>query len=325
MGEEFVLFFAPARRNISAMLFAVRNSLLRLTFFLAMSAAALGVWAGIPFGSGFLRAQQLEAGQTSPASLATQSSTPPGSGQTTVSPSPNATQQPAVPQSTSPQMPPAAPAYSGPIIVIDPAHGGTDSGARGGTGVLEKDVVLAFAKTLRTEIERQGYRAVLTRSDDSNPSYDDRAAMANGYRDVIFISLHVASTGTVGTARAYYYQFPAPMAATAPTGSDVQSPATPVPTLLSWDEAQRSYADTSHRFADAVQTQFAQNFSGSPSAATAAAVGVLRHVAAPAVAVEVSSVSVENASALVSLSGSLANSITRALAGFRPVNSAGTR
>ena len=149
--------------------------------------------------------------------------------------------------------------------------------------------------------------------------------MANGYRDVIFISLHVASTGAVGTARAYYYQFPAPVAATASTGSDAQSPAAPAPGLLSWDEAQRSYAESSHRFADAVQTQFAQNFSGSPTAATPAAVGVLRHVAAPALAVEVSSVAVENASSLISLSGSLANSIARALAGFRPVNSAGTR
>jgi len=317
--------FRPARRNISAMLFAVRKSLVRITFLLAMSGAALGVWASLPIRADFFGAQQLEARQASPASPAAQSSTPPGGGQTTASPPPAATQQSAAPQSPSPQTPSAAPAYSGPIIVIDPAHGGTDSGARGGTGVLEKDVVLAFAKTLRTEIERQGYRAVLTRSDDSNPSYDDRAAMTNGYRDAIFITLHVASTGTVGTARAYYYRFPAAMVASASTGSDSQSPPTPAPGLLSWDEAQRSYADSSHRFADAIQTQFAQNFSGSPSAAIPAAVGVLRHVAAPAVAVEISSVAVENASALVSLSGSLANSIGRALAGFRPVNSSGTR
>ena len=91
--------------------------------------------------------------------------------------------------------------------MLDPAHGGTDTGARGATGVAEKDIVLQFARTVRAELVRQNIRVVTTRDDDSNPSYDARAAIANGYRDAIFISIHVSSTGNAGTARAYYYRF----------------------------------------------------------------------------------------------------------------------
>ena len=90
--------------------------------------------------------------------------------------------------------------------MINPAHGGTDNGARGQNGSVEKDVVLVFARMVRSEFERQGYRVVMTRNDDSNPSYEDRAAIANAYRDAIFISFHVSSTGQIGTARAYSYQ-----------------------------------------------------------------------------------------------------------------------
>ena len=123
----------------------------------------------------------------------------------------------ALPVPASPQPSTAA----GPVIVLDPAHGGTDTGARGET-VVEKDVVLQIARSVRAELERQGYRVFMTRNDDSNPSYDDRAAVANAYRDVIFISLHVSSTGAAGTVRAYYTQFatpipPAPVAAAAGT------------------------------------------------------------------------------------------------------------
>ena len=67
--------------------------------------------------------------------------------------------------------------------------------------------MLQFARTMRVELLRQGFRAVMARDDDSNPSYDDRAGTANAFRDAIFISIHVSSTGVSGTARAYYYRF----------------------------------------------------------------------------------------------------------------------
>ncbi len=207
--------------------------------------------------------------------------------------------------------------------MIDPAHGGTDSGARGQSGEVEKDVVLIFARMLRSEFERQGYRVVMTRNDDSNPSYEDRAAVANGYRDAIFISLHVSSTGKTGTARAYSYQFAAPVAAFSPTGGAGSAPVAGARGggLILWDQAQQSFVEASHHFADVLQAQLAQKFSGSPAVSTRVAMRELRSVAAPAVAVEVSSVSVTNPNTLLVMGAPLAAAIARGVQALRPLGS----
>ena len=227
---------------------------------------------------------------------------------------------PGTPQQTSPEQTPPPPIHLGPIVVIDPGHGGTDTGARG-TTLVEKEVVLQIAKILRAELERIGYRAVMTRNEDSNPSYEDRAAVANAYRDAIFVSLHVSSTGATGNTRTYFYQFPVPFQET-----DTSLPSNPVKqgfrTAIPWEEAQRPFADQSRRLANLVQIELAHRFPQSPNAPTPAAVRNLRSVAAPAVAVEISSVSVSDPIALTSLFGPLAASIARGIAAFRPATPA---
>ncbi len=205
--------------------------------------------------------------------------------------------------------------HLGPVVVIDPGHGGTDTGARG-TTLVEKDVVLQVAKILRAELERMGYRVVMTRNDDSNPSYEDRAALANAYRDAIFVSLHVSSTGATGNTRAYFYQFPVPFQATDASLSSEPAKQS-FRTAIPWEEAQRPFADQSRRLANLVQIELAHRFPQSPNAPTPAAVRNLRSVAAPAVAVEISSVSVSDPIALTSLSGLLAASVARGIAAFR--------
>jgi N-acetylmuramoyl-L-alanine amidase len=208
--------------------------------------------------------------------------------------------------------------------VINPAHGGTDDGARADNGLLEKNVVLIFARMLRSEFERQGFRVVMTRNDDSNPSYEDRAAVANAYRDAIFISLHVSSTGQLGAARTYSYQFSIPVAmvgaATAAGAANVAASA-PASGLLVWEEAQRPYVESSHRVADVLQSALAQKFAGSPATSTRFAVRELRSVAAPAIAVEVSSVSVADSNSLLASGASLASTIERSIQAMRPPGS----
>ena len=55
-----------------------------------------------------------------------------------------------------------------PLIVIDPGHGGIDNGTKAPSGEDEKNIVLAFALTLRDKLERSGkYRVAMTRSDDT--------------------------------------------------------------------------------------------------------------------------------------------------------------
>lgn len=222
---------------------------------------------------------------------------------------------------------------SGPVIVLDPAHGGTDTGARGAGNIVEKDVVLGFAKATKTELEQQGFRVVLTRDGDDNPSYDDRTAKANSHRDVIFVSFHVSSTGPIGTARAYSYQFASPLATIATASSTVGAPgeatlssATTLPGgWVLWDEAQRPYREASHRLADTVQGELAQRFPGSPVTSSVAAVRSLRSVAAPALAIEVSSVSVSDPATLAAMASPLATAISRGLVAYGATDSASTK
>jgi len=218
-------------------------------------------------------------------------------------------------------------ASASPVIVLDPAHGGTDTGARG-ESIVEKDIVLQIARSVRAELERRGFRVFMTRNDDSNPSYDDRAAVANAHSDAVFVSLHVASTGAAGTVRAYYTQFAAPVAAAyavAAAAKAPNAPNAPAPGLLKWEEAQRPYLDASHRLADLIQGELAQAFSGSPPASTGAPVRALRSITAPAVAVEISSVSTATPDLLTASAAPIANAIALAVAASRPANPGGAR
>jgi N-acetylmuramoyl-L-alanine amidase len=296
------------------MLFAVR----RLAIIFAMLAAGGLVNVAGAAASPWQEADQAPAQVPSP---------PP------TQPTPTPAQQPAPAQNPTV---PAAPARTGPVIVINAAHGGTDEGARADNGLLEKNVVLIFARMLRSEFERQGYRVVMTRNDDSNPSYEDRAAVANAYRDAIFISLHVSSTGELGTTRTYSYQFASPVAAVgsaaatsaggaadgADSGTMSDAPANaPDSGLLVWKEAQRPYLESSHRLADSLQAALAQKFAGSPATSTRFAVRELRSVAAPAIAVEISSVAAADSNTLLAMGASLAATIERSVQTMRPANS----
>lgn len=201
------------------------------------------------------------------------------------------------------------------MIVIDPAHGGTDNGAQGPNGTVEKDVVLRLARQIRSDFERQGFRVVMTRNDDSNPSYEDRAALANAYRDAIFISVHVSSTGKVGTAHVYSYQFPSPSA----ESGDAAVSQTPK-SLVTWEEAQRPYLDVSHRLANLLEVELSQRFPGSALISTPFAIRELRSVSAPAIAVELSSISVPDPNMLVAMGPPLSSALVRSVQILRPGN-----
>lgn len=235
------------------------------------------------------------------------------------------TPAPGAPQVPTPQPPPAPPQAPLPppkptlsVVVLDPAHGGTDAGARGEHGVVESEVVLTFAAVIRVELEHQGLRVVSTRHANENPSFDDRSAVANGQRGAVFLTLHVSSTGQVGTARVY---------SAAPGAAQLTNTAIPAgrPALLPWERAQEPYTELSRRFAELLQIQIAQKFRGSPEVPTTAAVRQLRTVAAPAVAVEVSSVSVPDRNRLERMSPALAEAVARAVMAFRPLYEAGTK
>jgi N-acetylmuramoyl-L-alanine amidase len=78
-----------------------------------------------------------------------------------------------------------------PLIVLDPGHGGIDNGSQAKSGVVEKEVVLAFAATLRERLEQGGkYRVAMTRSDDTFVPLGGRVQFARSRQAALFVSIH---------------------------------------------------------------------------------------------------------------------------------------
>ena len=88
---------------------------------------------------------------------------------------------------------------TGKVICLDPGHGGSDPGAVGPTGTLEKDNTLAIALLLRDRLEKNGATVIMTREADTDVKSPDassqeelgaRVDIANDHGADIFISIH---------------------------------------------------------------------------------------------------------------------------------------
>lgn len=78
-----------------------------------------------------------------------------------------------------------------PLIVLDPGHGGIDSGARAASGLMEKDIVLSFALKLQALLVKSGrFDVALTRTDDTYLTLEDRVTLARQNKADLFLSLH---------------------------------------------------------------------------------------------------------------------------------------
>lgn len=270
------------------------SSFARKLAFLALSLAALGVSR--------LPAQQ--PAPTTPASGPAASGQPASGTPAQAAPTP-ATAPPAAPAyAPISTIPPAPPRLGLNTVVLDPAHGGTDLGARGTEGIRESEVVLQFASAIRKALEGQGFQVITTRDGNENPSFDERSARANGQRGSVFLSIHIASTGLAGTARVYVFpEIPPPDNSTG---------------LLPWDRAQGPYSGLSRKLGDLIQAELAKRFKGSPATAQIAPVRQLRTTAAPAVAIEISSVSVEDRAELDRMIPGIADAIAKGVTSFKP-------
>lgn len=90
---------------------------------------------------------------------------------------------------------PVRPVHPGrPVVVIDPGHGGIDSGAVGREGLLEKNVTLEFALALARQLKAGAeVEPVLTRERDDFVALDERIDFAERHRAALFISVHADS------------------------------------------------------------------------------------------------------------------------------------
>ncbi len=99
-------------------------------------------------------------------------------------------------------------------VVLDPGHGGQDKGALCRYG-YEKDFALDVALAARKLLEKQGIKVVMTRSADIFIPLHERAAIANGIKDSIFVSIHFNSATSNPNARGFEIYSLAPRGAPA--------------------------------------------------------------------------------------------------------------
>lgn len=98
------------------------------------------------------------------------------------------------------------------VVVLDPGHGGVDTGAIAPTGRFEKDLTLTVAKRLKVIIEESlDIKVLLTRDDDRYLTLDERAVMANEVSADVFVSIHANAAVREGASgvETYFLSFDA--------------------------------------------------------------------------------------------------------------------
>ena len=194
--------------------------------------------------------------QTASAPSAPAPTAPAGSAQAPVTPATNAASIPAQ----------QVPHY---FAVIDASHGGDDHGETLSASLLEKDVTVALARSLRQQLQSRGIATFVLRDSDMNVPLDQRAVFANSDRAAIYIALHAASSGH--GVRVY--------TAMLPFGGDDRGP------FRSWMTAQHDWLATSQITASAVAGELQKR--QIPVKTLAAPLRPLNNITGPAIGVEV--------------------------------------
>lgn len=199
-------------------------------------------------------------------------------------------------------------------IVIDPGHGGSETGAIGPSGVQEKELTLQISRELANRLaQRLGVRTVLTRSADANIPHDTRTSIANQNKADLFVSVHLNSSlgsGAYGTET--YFLSPqatdsraaraalAENAGTEGTDAGADAGAGTGDTagaqqqdleLILWDLAQSHHMAESQRFANLIQGELNRTLQLRDRGVKQAPFRVLMGATMPAVLVELGFIS----------------------------------
>jgi len=92
-------------------------------------------------------------------------------------------------------------------IILDPGHGGYDSGAHTVRGLDEKKLTLDLSLQLKPLLEKKGYHVILTRTNDTFIPLGTRTAISNAHPNAIFVSIHFNASPkrSASGIEAYYY------------------------------------------------------------------------------------------------------------------------
>jgi len=180
-------------------------------------------------------------------------------------------------------------------MVIDPGHGGDDTGVQSRGAAEEKTITLAVAHRLRAMIEtRLGIRVILTRGDDRNISLDERAAIANNSKADLFLSLHMNASPAASVAGAGVLSLRLDREGE-DARRDAASEAVALPVLggsmrtidlIQWDLAQARHVDRSAVLAQMLEQQLRAHVAMSSHPRRRAPLRVLAGVDMPAALIE---------------------------------------
>jgi N-acetylmuramoyl-L-alanine amidase len=228
-------------------------------------------------------------------------------------PNPVPSQAPAA-AASRPLIPAQVPNLSLPAVVLDAGHGGSDPGARGGDGLLEKNLTAQLVARVSKALMATGrYRVVLTRVGDQTVDFEQRATEANVAHPVAFISFHAGNLGpSTPRVMVYTYRPSSPEA--------LASTAGPQSLFTSWAKIQLTYLGRSRQFAQVLQQDLEKTSGVAPSAPMEVPVKALQSIAAPAVAIEVGSLASGTDSAALtrpSFQDQIAAAVVHALADFQ--------
>jgi len=239
--------------------------------------------------------------------------------------------------SAPPGLPPALPPGIR-TIVIDPGHGGRETGAVGPSGTFEKDLTLQLGQALAARLQqRLGVRTVLTRGEDAALPLDTRTAIANQNKADLFISIHLNSSLGAGAhgAETYFLSTRASDQRAASAAQTENAPpegteggteppggaaAQQALELILWDLAQSHHLAESQRFANLVQGELNQTLQLKDRGVKQAPFRVLMGAGMPAVLVELGFVNNPEEEAKLldpAYRGELVEALVRAVARFK--------
>ena len=150
------------------------------------------------------------------------------------------------------------------IITIDPGHGGGDYGVNSLEGTAEKNLTLRIANLIETQLRKEGYRTMLTRTRDVELAVEQRGSVGNYYHSRVYLSIHIGGTPSPKTRGpiVYLHQYPengttlegvTPEAL--PPNSNDLLPFSTNSRLVPWEEGQKRYVPSSQRLARQLQKE----------------------------------------------------------------------
>lgn len=151
---------------------------------------------------------------------------------------------------------PVAQQPQGPVVVLDPGHGGDDLGAQSADGAAEKDITLAVARAIAARLQAAGITARLTRERDEHVALEQRTAVANRLQAVAFVSIHVNASPARSArgAETYYMSADASDAQAAQSAARENAGASQdTVQLILWDLAYVANLNSSARLAKLIQ------------------------------------------------------------------------